>query len=234
MGGPGGTGISGPATRDLARTCGVHGRSCAACSWSFSAHTPALGCSLGAACTKLRYGWLRSTALCHPPVQALVLLEAARKLLLGIVLYVAPRSESEPGGTERPAWVALMDQITRLERRQLRRRRTWEQLTGRMNSLLESRAYKQAAAARARAAARGDALTRLRVAQAVVVLRGCSNLSCTTVRGASEAQARGQRCSRCGFARFCSEACARAGWATHAPVCSELTAAAAAAAGQDG
>lgn len=49
--------------------------------------------------------------------------------------------------------------------------------------------------------------------------RPCAHVRCTTLRGAGERALKGRLCSGCRKARFCGDACARAGWRQHKEAC---------------
>lgn len=62
----------------------------------------------------------------------------------------------------------------------------------------------------------------LRRAHALAMRRGCGNPRCAGLAGASEAEARGKRCTGCRLVRFCSTACSRADWKWHKTACRAL------------
>lgn len=69
----------------------------------------------------------------------------------------------------------------------------------------------------------------VRRAHALAQRRGCGKPRCASLAGASEAEARGSRCSGCRLLRFCGVACSREEWRWHKLGCRALLEEAAAA-----
>lgn len=153
-------------------------------------------------------------------VQAILLLEPARDLILGICRG-ALAATSAPDGVPARAVRRACDTFAQLPRRELRVHKAWEALQRGLLPHIQAvvAAVEEEECLAGQVAKEEDGGIRKRLA-AALELRACAHLGCTNLAGASEGRLRVRRCGGCGRVRFCSEECAAAAWAEHAPVCS--------------